>query len=122
MFMSTLMTLLERGRRKTKLIKASDSPHHYGEFSGDIAVYFHRHFNIPPLFNYPTCLKSFSTSNKQPVRDGRWLKLSAEPDIFVSFWGCQIITLSSVIIICRPGDPPSKDNQDKMQHYLISFQ
>lgn len=54
-------------RRKTKLIKASDSPRHYGEFSGDIAVYFRRHFDIRSPFNYHTHLKKkvSSGANKQ---------------------------------------------------------
>lgn len=60
MFMSTLMTPQERGRRKTKLIKATDSPHHYGELSGENAVYFHCQFTAPPhSFNYHTFKKLF---------------------------------------------------------------
>lgn len=59
--MSTLMTPQERGSRKTKLIKATDSPQHYRERSEDIAVYFHCQFSTPP-HHIPliiTHLKSF---------------------------------------------------------------
>lgn len=68
MFPSTLMTRRGSGRTETKLIKASVSPRHYGEFSGDAEVYLHHHFDTQSPFNYRQCFcKVFPAAGKQAL-------------------------------------------------------
>lgn len=68
MFPSTLMTRRGSGRTETKLIKATVSPRHYGEFSGDAEVYLHHHFDTQSPFNYRQCFcKVFPTAGKQAL-------------------------------------------------------